>query len=78
MLLIASYDSPVIAISCLPICAAGLLAVQLIFWTFPPQLLSGTTLAAGINFYTAIGMFDGFLAPIIPYKLMKNTRVLLL
>lgn len=64
-LLIASYANPVMAIVCLSICAVGLLAVQPIFWTFPPQLLSGPALAAGIGFCTAIGAFCGFLAPII-------------
>lgn len=64
-LVISAYASPVIAIAALCLCAIGFLAVQPIFWTFPPQILSGPALAAGIGFCTTMGAFCSFLAPII-------------
>ncbi|WP_392566260.1 MFS transporter [Utexia brackfieldae] len=62
-LALSAYASPVIAIIALCLCATGFLAVQPIFWTFPPQLLSGCGLAAGIGFITTIGAVCSFLAP---------------
>lgn len=62
-LTISAFAGPVIAIMALCLCATGFLAVQPIFWTFPPQLLSGSALAAGIGFITTIGAFCSFLAP---------------
>jgi len=64
-LVVSAYASPVIAIGALCLCAVGFLAVQPIFWTFPPQILSGTALAAGIGFCTTMGAACSFIAPII-------------
>lgn len=64
-LVISAYAGPVIAIIALCFCATGFLAIQPIFWTFPPQLLSGSALAAGIGFITTIGAVCSFLAPMI-------------
>lgn len=64
-LIISAYAGPVVAVGALCLCAVGFLAVQPIFWTFPPQVLSGPALAAGIAFCTTMGAFCSFLAPII-------------
>jgi len=64
-LTISAFAGPVIAIVALCFCATGFLAVQPVFWTFPPQILAGSALAAGIGFITTIGAFCSFLAPMI-------------
>ncbi|MTJ82211.1 MAG: MFS transporter [Telmatospirillum sp.] len=64
-LVLSAYAGPVGAIAALCLCAVGFLAVQPIFWTFPPQVLTGSALAAGIGFCTTIGAVCSFLAPII-------------
>ncbi|RKS87794.1 sugar phosphate permease [Orbus hercynius] len=73
-LTISAYAGPVIAIIALCVCATGFLAVQPIFWTFPPQLLTGSALAAGIGFITTIGAFCSFLAPNIRVYAEKLTN----
>ena len=45
--------------------AVGVIAVQPVLGTMPPQLLAGTALAAGIGFVNLFGAIGGFLAPII-------------
>lgn len=64
-LVVSAYAGAVVAIVALCFCAIGFLAVQPIFWTFPPQILSGSALAAGIGFCTTMGAFCSFLAPIL-------------
>ena len=51
-----------IAFVALSISAAGFIAVQPIFWTFPTGYLAGRA-AAGIAFINAMGALGGFLAP---------------
>ena len=75
-LALSAFASPVFAIAALCLSAVGFLSVQPIFWTFPPQLLSGPALAAGIGFCTTMGAFCSFLAPIIRVevdKMMNST-----
>lgn len=57
--------SPVLAMMALCVAAAGLIAVQPVFWTMPGQLLSGRALAAGIGFINLFGAIGGFVAPIL-------------
>ncbi|MDU4091972.1 MAG: MFS transporter [Pantoea sp.] len=57
--------SPVLAMMALCVAAAGLIAVQPVFWTMPGQLLSGRALAAGIGFINLFGAIGGFIAPIL-------------
>lgn len=57
--------SPMLAIMALCVAAAGLIAVQPVFWTMPGQLLSGRALAAGIGFINLFGAIGGFVAPIL-------------
>jgi MFS family permease len=64
-LAVSAFASPVIATAALCLSAVGFLSVQPIFWTFPPQLLSGSALAAGIGFCTTMGALCSFMAPII-------------
>lgn len=49
-LALSAFAGPVVAIGALCLSAVGFLSVQPIFWTFPPQLLTGPALAAGIGF----------------------------
>lgn len=70
-LALSAFASPVFAIAALCLSAVGFLSVQPVFWTFPPQLLSGTALAAGIGFCTTMGAFCSFLAPIIRVEMDK-------
>ncbi|WP_392553342.1 MFS transporter [Orbus wheelerorum] len=74
-LAISALAGPIIAIIALCFCATGFLAVQPVFWTFPPQILTGPALAAGIGFITTLGAFCSFLAPMIRVyadKIMDN------
>ncbi|SPW42836.1 major facilitator superfamily protein [Escherichia coli] len=64
-LALSAFAGPVVAIGALCLSAVGFLSVQPIFWTFPPQLLTGPALAAGIGFCTTMGAFCSFLAPLI-------------
>ena len=43
--------------------AAGFIAVQPLFWTFPTRLLSGVPAAGGIALINAVGALGGFVAP---------------
>ena len=70
-LTISAFATPAIAIIALCFSCIGLLAVQPIFWTFPPQALSGAALAAGIGFCTMLGAIGSFLAPIIRVEVEK-------
>lgn len=55
--------SPAIAIMGLVIAAAGLIAVQPLFWTMPTAMLQGVAAAGGIGLINAIGTLGGFVAP---------------
>ncbi|MEM8050564.1 MFS transporter [Morganella morganii] len=70
-LALSAFASPVFAIAALCLSSVGFLSVQPVFWTFPPQLLSGPALAAGIGFCTTMGAFCSFLAPIIRVEMDK-------
>lgn len=76
-LAISAFAGPVFAIAALSLSAIGFLSVQPIFWTYPPQLLSGPALAAGIGFCTTMGALCSFIAPILRVEvdLMMNSEV---
>ncbi len=54
---------PAAAIVALSVGAAGLIAMQPIFWTFPTGYLSDRAAAGGIAAVNAIGAIGGFMAP---------------
>lgn len=64
-LAVSALSGPVLAIVALSFSAIGFLSVQPIFWTFPPQVVTGPALAAGIGFCTTMGALCSFFAPII-------------
>jgi MFS family permease len=70
-LAVSAYAGPVLAIAALSLSAIGFLSVQPIFWTFPPQIVSGSALAACIGFCTTMGAFCSFLAPLIRVEVDK-------
>ena len=43
--------------------AAGIIAVQPVFWTLPTSYLTGTAAAGGIAFINSLGTLGGFVAP---------------
>jgi len=43
--------------------AAGFIAVQPIFWTFPTAFLGGAAAAGGIALINSLGALGGFVAP---------------
>lgn len=59
-----SSSSPLIGIIGLCLAASGFVAVQPIFWTFPPSYLSGAATAGGIALVNSMGAVGGFIAPI--------------
>jgi MFS family permease len=59
----ALSDTPVVAMACLCVAAAGLITVQPIFWTLPTSYLTGNAAAAGIAFINSFGNVGGFVAP---------------
>ncbi|PWF25160.1 MFS transporter [Corticimicrobacter populi] len=60
-----SVSSPALAIIALCFAAAGFIAVQPVFWTFPSNMLAGTAAAGGIALINSFGAVGGFVAPIV-------------
>lgn len=58
-----SVSSPLVALIGLCFAAAGFIAVQPIFWTFPTAYLGGAAAAGGIALVNALGALGGFVAP---------------
>ncbi len=58
------FDSiPIIAIIALCVAAAGHLAMQPLYWSFPSAYLGGTAAASGIALINSVGNLGGFVAP---------------
>lgn len=55
--------SPALALIALCFAAAGFIAVQPIFWTFPTDYLGGVAAAGGIALINSLGALGGFVAP---------------
>ena len=56
-------STPALAIFALCFAAAGFIAVQPIFWTFPTAYLTGAAAAGGIALINSMGAIGGFVAP---------------
>ncbi|MDR6869011.1 MFS family permease [Bosea sp. BE125] len=56
-------SSPALSLFALCFGAAGFIAVQPIFWTFPTSYLGGIAAAGGIALINALGALGGFVAP---------------
>lgn len=60
----ATFDSiPILALMALCIAAAGHLAMQPLYWTFPSSYLGGAAAASGIALINSVGNLGGFVAP---------------
>lgn len=55
--------SPLVALVALCFAAAGFIAVQPLFWTFPTSYLGGAAAAGGIALINSLGALGGFVAP---------------
>ncbi|MDB5846253.1 MAG: major facilitator superfamily 1, partial [Rhodoferax sp.] len=55
--------SPLLSLVALCFAAAGFIAVQPLFWTFPTAYLGGAAAAGGIALINSIGSLGGFFAP---------------
>lgn len=55
--------SPAIALIALCFAAAGFIAVQPVFWSFPTAYLGGAAAAGGIALINSLGAVGGFVAP---------------
>lgn len=60
---VSAGSGPVVALVALCFAAAGFIAVQPLFWTFPTGYLGGVTAAGGIALINALGALGGFVAP---------------
>ena len=60
---VSAGSSPVVALVALCFAAAGFIAVQPLFWTFPTSYLGGVAAAGGIAMINALGALGGFFAP---------------
>jgi MFS family permease len=60
---VSASTRPFIALVALCFAAAGFIAVQPLFWTFPTSYLGGTAAAGGIALVNALGSLGGFFAP---------------
>jgi MFS family permease len=60
---VSAASGPAVALVALCFAAAGFIAVQPIFWTFPTSYLGGTAAAAGIALINSVGGLGGFVAP---------------
>lgn len=58
-----STATPVIALAALCLAAAGFIAVQPLFWSFPTAYLGGVAAAGGIALINSLGSLGGFVAP---------------
>lgn len=58
-----SSGSPLFSLVALCFAAAGFIAVQPLFWTFPTAYLGGAAAAGGIALINSIGSLGGFFAP---------------
>ena len=56
-------SSPLLALISLCFAAAGFIAVQPLFWTFPTNYLAGVAAAGGIALINSLGNVGGFVAP---------------
>lgn len=61
----AVSGSPLMALLALCVAAAGFIAVQPLFWTFPTSYLAGAAAAGGIALVNSFGAAGGFVAPIV-------------
>jgi MFS family permease len=59
----ASVAHPVLAFTALCFAAAGIIAPQPVFWTFPTGYLGGVAAAGGIALINSLGTLGGFVAP---------------
>lgn len=59
----AAAGSPFVALLALCVAAAGFIAVQPLFWTFPTGYLGGVAAAGGIALVNSLGALGGFVAP---------------
>lgn len=55
--------TPLVALIALCLAAAGFIAVQPLFWTFPTSYLGGAAAAGGIALINSLGALGGFVAP---------------
>ena len=60
---ISASGGPAVALIALCFGAAGFIAVQPMFWTFPTSYLGGVAAASGIAMVNALGALGGFVAP---------------
>lgn len=58
-----SSGSPLLSLVALCFAAAGFIAVQPLFWTFPTAYLGGAAAAGGIALINSLGSLGGFFAP---------------
>lgn len=58
-----SSGHPLLSLAALCFAAAGFIAVQPLFWTFPTAYLGGAAAAGGIALINSIGSLGGFFAP---------------
>ena len=55
--------APAVSLAALCLAAAGFIAVQPLFWSFPTNYLGGAAAAGGIALINSIGALGGFVAP---------------
>jgi nitrate/nitrite transporter NarK len=60
---VSAGSAPAVALVALCFAAAGFIAVQPLFWTFPTGYLGGVAAAGGIALVNALGALGGFVAP---------------
>lgn len=63
MALSVNAGAPLVALVALCFAAAGFIAVQPLFWTFPTAYLGGAAAAGGIALINSLGALGGFVAP---------------
>ncbi|SIS85793.1 MFS transporter [Insolitispirillum peregrinum] len=61
--LAGANGAPLLALLALCVAAAGFIAVQPLFWTFPTNYLGGVAAASGLAFVNSLGAVGGFVAP---------------
>jgi nitrate/nitrite transporter NarK len=60
---VSAGHTPMLSLVALCFAAAGFIAVQPLFWTFPTGYLGGAAAAGGIALINSLGALGGFVAP---------------
>lgn len=66
-------QSPYMSMALFAVAAAGILSTMPVFWSMPPQILTGLAAAGGIALINSLGNVGGFIAPYLTGAVVDQT-----